>query len=96
MHAAAIRLELRIPDVRSLKAKRRVLKALLAQLAQTFGVAVSEVDYQGQWKRSTIGVAAVAPQASQLERVIHAVQRSVLDHPEVDLLEVGVAYLEES
>lgn len=96
MHAAALRLELRIPESRSLKAKRRVLKAVMAHLAQTFGVAVSEVGFQDQWKRSTIGVAAVAPQASQLDRLIHSVHRALLDHPDVELLELGVAYLEES
>jgi len=96
MHAAAVRLELRIPDGRSLKAKRRVLKALMAQLNQVFGVAVSEVGFQDQWKRATVGVALVAPQSSHLERLVHAVHRAVLDRPDVELLEIGIAYLEES
>ena len=95
MHAAALRLELRIPGVRSLKAKRSVLKAVSSMLTSTFPVAVSEVDHQDQWQRATLGVALVAPQAGQLERLIHAVQRSMLDHGEVELLEMGVAYLEE-
>jgi uncharacterized protein YlxP (DUF503 family) len=96
MHAAALRLELRIPDGRSLKAKRRVLKALMAQLSTTFPVAVSEVGFQDQWKRATVGVAAVAPQASQLEALIHSVHRMLLQHADVELLELGVSYLEES
>ena len=96
MHAAAVRFELRIPEVRSLKAKRRVLKALVSQLTATFPVAVSEVGFQDQWKRSTLGIALVAPQAGQLDRLIHSVQRLLLDHHEVELLEVGVAHLEES
>ncbi len=95
MHAAALRLELRIPGVRSLKAKRRVLKAVSSMLSTTFPVAVSEVDHQDQWQRATMGVAMVAPQASQLERLIHAVQRRMLDHPDVELIEMGVSYLEE-
>ena len=41
-------------------------------------------------------VALVAPQAGHLERVISLVQRALLDHPDFELLEVGVAYLEES
>lgn len=96
MHAAAVRLELRIPDGRSLKAKRRVLKALMAQLSQAFGVAVSEVGFQDQWKRATVGVAVVAPQSSQLERIVHSIHRAVLERPEIELLEIGIAYLEES
>ena len=95
MYAAAVRLELRIPGVRSLKAKRRVLKGLSSMLTGKFPVVVSEVDHQDQWQRATLGVAAVAPQASQLERLIHTVQRTMLDHQDVELIEVGVAYLEE-
>jgi uncharacterized protein YlxP (DUF503 family) len=54
------------------------------------------VGFQDQWKRATIGVAVVAPQSSQLERIVHTVHRAVLDHPDVELLEMGIAYLEES
>jgi uncharacterized protein YlxP (DUF503 family) len=96
MHAAALRLELRIPESRSLKAKRRVLKGISSMLTSTFPVAVAEVDHQDQWQRATLGVALVAPQAGQLERLIHAVQRTMLDHGEVQLLEMGVSYLEET
>ena len=95
MHAAALRVELRIPTARSLKEKRRVLKAVQHRLADTFPVAVGEVGFQDQWQRATLGVALVAAQASQLERVIGAVQRALHDVAEVDLLEIGVAYLEE-
>lgn len=95
MHAAALRLELRIPGARSLKDKRRVLKGLCGTLAGTFPVAVSEVGFQDQWQRATLGVAMVAPQAGHLERLIHAVPRLLREHPDVELLEVGISYLEE-
>jgi hypothetical protein len=95
MHAAALRLELRIPGVRSLKAKRGVLKAVSSMLSTTFPAAVSEVDHQDHWQRATLGVALVAPQASQLERLIHAIQRTMLEHQDVELIEMGVSYLEE-
>jgi uncharacterized protein YlxP (DUF503 family) len=95
VHAAALRLEIRIPGTRSLKDKRRVLKALSARLAGAFPVAVAEVGFQDQWQRATLGVAMVAPQAAQLERLIHAVPRLLREHPDLELLEVGVSYLEE-
>lgn len=95
MHAAAVRLELRIKDAHSLKAKRRVLKKVSTMLSSTFPVAVSEVDHQDLWQRATLGVAMVAPQAGHLERLIHSVQRAMLAHDEVELIEMGVSYLEE-
>ena len=51
--------------------------------------------FQDQWQRATLGVALVAPQAGHLERLIHAVPRLLREHPDVELLEVGVSYLEE-
>ena len=95
MHAAALRLELRIPGARSLTDKRRILKALAAELTTAFPVAVAEVGFQDQWQRATLGAALVAAQAGQLERIVLAVPRRLRDHPEVELLEVGVSYLEE-
>lgn len=96
MHAAALRLELRIPDVQSLKEKRHKVKSLITLLTTKFPVAAAEVGHQDQWQRATIGAALVAAQAGHLERVISSVQRTLLDHPDVELLEVGVSYLEES
>jgi len=96
MHAAALRLELRIPNVRSLKEKRHRLKSLMSQLTNTFPVAVSEVGFQDQWQRATIGVALVAPQSGHLDRLVHSVRRLVDQQTEVELLDVGIAYLEES
>jgi hypothetical protein len=42
-----------------------------------------------------VGVALVGPQAGHLERIIHAVQRTIADRSDVELLEMGVSYLEE-
>ena len=95
MHAAALRVEIRLPGVRSLKAKRHILKGLSTLLTSTFPVAVSEVGFQDEWQRATLGVAMVAPQAGQLERLILSVGRLLREHPEVELLEVGASYLEE-
>jgi uncharacterized protein YlxP (DUF503 family) len=95
MHAAAVRLELRVKEAHSLKAKRSILKKVSSMLAAKFGVSVSEVDHQDLWQRATLGVALVAPQAGHLERVIHGVQRSLLTHDDVELIEMAVSYLEE-
>ena len=59
MHAAVIRVELKIPGVRSLKEKRRIVKSLIANLTNTHPLSVAEVDHQDLWQRSTIGIAVV-------------------------------------
>lgn len=94
MHAAALRLDLRIRDARSLKEKRQVIKSVSSHVARTFGVAVAEVDHQDLWNRATLGVAAVAPQPSQLDRILHSVERHFRERRDVELLSVAVSHLE--
>ncbi len=96
MHAAALRVELRIPNVHSLKEKRSKVRAVKTMLTTKFPVAVAEVGYQDQWQRSTVGIAAVAPQAGHLERLLHSVERALERHPEVEVLACVASYLEES
>ncbi len=94
MHAAAIRVELRIREARSLKQKRSAVKSLIADLRKRFEVSVAEVDHQDLWHRTTLGVAVVAPQAGQLQRVIVLVERFLDHHDDVELLASAVGHLE--
>jgi uncharacterized protein YlxP (DUF503 family) len=94
VHVAALRLELRIRDARSLKEKRHVIKSVSSHVARTFNVAVAEVDHQELWNRATLGVAAVAPQASQLDRILHSVERHMRERTDAELIGVSVSYLE--
>ena len=94
MYAAALRLELRIRNARSLKEKRHVIKGVVGHVGRTFGVAVAEVDHQDLWNRATLGVAAVAPQVSQLDRILHAVEKHVRERTDVELLSTSVSHLE--
>jgi len=94
MYAAAMRLELRIRDVQSLKEKRRVIKSVSSHVGRTFGVAVAEVDHQDLWNRATLGVAAVAPQMSQLDRILHSVERHMRERRDAELIGVSISHLE--
>lgn len=94
MHAAALRVELRLPAAHSLKEKRGLLKPLVADLRRTFGVSVAEVDHQDLWQRATLGVAVVAPQAGQLERQVYALEKHLERVDGIDFLRMAVSYLE--
>ena len=95
MHAAALRVELRIPDVHSLKEKRHRMSILTTDLRKAFpAAALAEVDFQDQWQRTSLGVALVAAQSSHLQRLIHAVTRYFDGRPDAELLDVAVSYLE--
>lgn len=57
MKVGILRAELFIPDARSLKAKRQVIRSVKDRLRNTFNCSVAEVDHQDKWQRSTLGIA---------------------------------------
>ena len=68
MHVGALTVEIHIADSRSLKAKRSVVRHLLDTSRRRYGVAASEVEFQDLWQRAGLCFAAVANEASQVER----------------------------
>lgn len=95
MHAAAYRVELRLPDVRSLKAKRHRVSVVSRDLRKAFpAVGLAEVGFQDEWQRTTIGLAAVASDAGHLRRLQAGIIRHLDGRPDVELLDVGVSHLE--
>lgn len=86
MLVALERFDLRIPDCRSLKQKRHVVKSLTAALRSRFEVSVAEVDHQELWQRAAIAVAVVGGQEYQLRRVLHEVEKLVERWGEVELI----------
>jgi len=94
MYAAAMRVELLLRGVGSLKEKRHVLTSLTSHIDRTMRVGVAEVDHQDKWQRATIGIAAVAPQAGQLERVLVTVRKTIEHHPGVEVVGYAISHLD--
>jgi len=67
MPIGLLTLEIHIPDARSLKDKRQVLRSLKDRLRGQFNVAVAELDHQETWQRSTVGVVSISADARHLE-----------------------------
>jgi uncharacterized protein len=86
-HVATLELDLHLPAVRSLKAKRAVLRPLVEGLRRRYGVAVAEVDHQDLWQRAGVAVAVVGGSASHLEEVLDACERFVWSHPEIEVID---------
>jgi uncharacterized protein len=94
MHAAAMRIELHVPDSRSLKDKRRVLRPFIEGLRRLASLSVAEVDHHDTWQRAAVAVAVVAPDAAALERLVDRVRRYVDEQLELDVLGVETTYME--
>ena len=72
---ALLTIHLHFPDAGSLKAKRKDLASIKAQLHTRMGAAVSEVEYQDLWQRATLAAAVVGGSQSAVEQAADRVER---------------------
>lgn len=94
MHVLAIRFDLRLPQPRSLKSKRAVLRPVVEGLRGRFHLSVAEVARHDDHHRSVIGVAIVAGDASQCLRVADEVERFVWNAADIEVLETTRTWTE--
>lgn len=73
-YIGVVRIELFMPQSRSLKDKRSVLRSVKDRL-MALNAAVAEVDGQDLWQRSTLAVSLVAEEAGRIELIIQDVRR---------------------
>jgi uncharacterized protein len=95
MRVAALRVELHLPAVLSLKAKRGALRPVIEGIRRIGSYSVAEVDHQDDWQRATLGVAVVARDGRSLEMALNGLRRYLDSIPEVEVLDVFRAELEE-
>ena len=87
MYVAALTLDVLLGDVHSLKAKRGVVRPLVAELRRRYpGVAVAETGHLDLHRRAEIGVAVVAATAAHAVEVLQSCERLVAARPEIELL----------
>jgi uncharacterized protein YlxP (DUF503 family) len=73
MAVGLLSLEIYIPDARSLKDKRQVLRSLKERLRRKFNIAVAELDQQENAQRSQIGIVSISNNAGHLEQSLRTV-----------------------
>lgn len=72
---AVLVVELHFPDAASLKGKRKDLASIKAQLHGRLGAAVSEVEHQDTWQRSTLVAAVTGGSSAGVSAAAQRVQR---------------------
>lgn len=88
MVLAVARIAIHLPQSRSLKDKRRVMKSLLARVRNQFQVAAGEVAEQDRWQLGVLGLACVSTDAAHADEVIsRAVAFVAASLPEGDMLD---------
>jgi uncharacterized protein YlxP (DUF503 family) len=78
-YVALLLVHLHFPEAGSLKAKRKDLASVKAQLHGRMGVAVAEVDHQDRWQRATLAAALTGGSLATLEHATDGVERFLLE-----------------
>jgi len=83
MNVGICRISLRLPENRSLKGKRQVVKSITSRVSNRFNVAVAEVDSHDLWQSITLGVCCISNSKQHsnevLSRVVNFITGSRFD-----------------
>jgi uncharacterized protein len=71
------RYELFIPESRSLKDKRQILRSVTMHVQKKFNVAIAEVDHQDLWQRAAFGVSCVSATGAQCRKILQEVEKAI-------------------
>jgi uncharacterized protein YlxP (DUF503 family) len=77
-YVALLLVHLHFPEAGSLKAKRKDLASVKAQLHGRMGVTVAEVEHQDLWQRATLAAAITGGSLARLEDATDRVERFLL------------------
>jgi uncharacterized protein YlxP (DUF503 family) len=64
------------------------MKPIVDGARRGFAVASAETGYLDKWQRAELGMAAVAGEPAQIERVLDGIERFVHSFPEVEVVAV--------
>ncbi len=88
-------LELHLPYAHDLKAKRRVVRSLVERLHARFRISAAETAWHDLHQRAEIGVALVARDAAEAERMLDEVLRLAELETEAEVADWSPQILEE-
>lgn len=80
--------DLLLGDVHSLKAKRAVVRPILADLRRRFTLSAAETGHLDLYRRAGIGLSLVAADRAHVDEVLDAAERLLAGRPETELLSV--------
>ncbi len=95
MPIGLLTLEIHIPDARSLKDKRQVIRSLKDRLRANFNVAVAELDHQDLWQRSRVGVVSISGDGRHLEDSLQTIAQESERLLGRDLVSQQIEYFED-
>jgi len=80
-------IHLHLPEVSSLKAKRKIIKGLIDRIKYKFNVSITELDAHDKWQRAVIGVAYINKERKRIDQVLNKVISVIEAVPNILLTE---------
>ena len=91
MNIGVCRLKIHIPESRSLKDKRSVVKSLISRLQKQFNISIAEVDDHDLWQMTTIGVACVSNRNHKVDEMLNSVINTIdRDYPTIEIVDKDI------
>jgi len=88
-----LEIELRIPGIDSLKAKRMQIKRLLARMKNKFNVSAAEIDFQDRKRFAVIAVVQVGNDRRRVNRVLSRVVNFVEGFRDLELMNYNLTMI---
>ncbi len=87
MYVGAMKVELYMPQCRSLKEKRQVLRSVIDRTRNRFNVAVAEVDKQDLWQVGSLGISCVSNSEYTVREMLAGIDRCIRAMGKAEVLE---------
>lgn len=93
MTIGLLEMDFRIPEARSLKDKRRVMKSLKQLLRNRFNCSVAEVEFTETWGRSRLAVCVVSGDSRHANRQLNEIARFSANKNGLELFDYRIEML---
>jgi uncharacterized protein YlxP (DUF503 family) len=87
MHIGILEVRLHVPEARSLKEKRQVVKSILDRTRHRFGVAAAEIEEHDKHRVAVLGFASVSGSHHHAREVVQKVLDGLRGHPAARIIE---------
>lgn len=87
MHIGILNVTLHVPEARSLKEKRQVVKSILDRTRNRFGVAAAEIEDQDLHRKAVLGFASVSGSHTHARDIVRKVLDALRVHPAARIIE---------
>jgi uncharacterized protein YlxP (DUF503 family) len=85
MIVGVVSCELHLPESRSLKDKRRVVKSLVDRIFQRYRVSIAETAFHDLHQRAEISIAAVTQREAEMQKLMEHIRDLLDSEPELYL-----------